>query len=151
MKSGENAQTTWMMSENWFGDERAWLWCSCGSGGGDIPGRLPHPATPTSSMTVGSNRPSSSLLPLCIILSAYIEFSVFLLASSSFSFTFDFFFFLLVFDVRIFLVFHCMVHIPFIYLLELSRGKALNFGWCLFFIRLALKLARVREAWHHYH
>lgn len=35
---------------------------SCGSGGGNALGRLAHPATPTSSMTVGSSRLYSSLL-----------------------------------------------------------------------------------------
>lgn len=38
---------------------------SCGCGGGDTLGRLPHPATPAFSMAVGSSGLCSSLAPLC--------------------------------------------------------------------------------------
>ena len=48
---------------------------------------------------------SPSLLLMCV-LSAEAKFSVFLLASSSFPFDF---FFLFIFDVRIFIVFHCKI------------------------------------------
>lgn len=79
------------------------------------PGRLLCPATPASFLSVGSGRPLSSLQSLCMIVSACIEFSF----SSGFLFLFlyfSFFFPLLVFDVRVFIDFHCMAHIPFIYL-----------------------------------
>lgn len=97
------------------GMAQLWLW------GRWVPGRLPHPATPTSSMTVGSNRPRSSLPPLCIILPAYIEFSVFLLASSSFSF--DFFFFPVRFWCQDIYSFSLYGSHTIIYLLVLFRGK----------------------------
>jgi hypothetical protein len=70
--------------ENW-GVAQLWLWWRWGSG------ETSPPTYTASSLIVGSNRPYSSLLPLCIILSAYIEFSVFILASSSSSLLLIFF------------------------------------------------------------
>lgn len=67
---------------------------------GEALGRLPHPGH---THVCGKQQTIHSLTALCIILFAYIEFTVFLMASSSFSFTLDFF--LLVFDVRIFIDF----------------------------------------------
>lgn len=92
-------------------------------------GRRLRPATPASFLSVGSGS-AQFLTPLWMTVSACTEFSF----SSGFLFLFlSFrFFFLLVFDVRVFIVFYCMVHIPFIYLLENSRGNALNFWWYLF-------------------
>ena len=77
------------------------------------PGRFLCPATPISFLSVGSGRPQ--FLTVSVRLCLPVLSSVFLLASSSFSFTLVFFF-LLVFDVRVFIDFHCMAHIPFIYL-----------------------------------
>lgn len=99
--------------ENHFEVERAHAWPAVALGEVRPPGRLLRPATPASFLSVGSGRPLSSLQPL-VRLCLPILSSVCLLASSSFSFTLVFFF-LLVFDVRVFIVFHSMAHIPFIH------------------------------------
>lgn len=103
------------------------------------PGRLFCPATPASFLSVGSGRPLSSLQSLCMIVSAYIEFSF----SSGFLFLFlyfsFFFFFLLVFDVRVFIDFHCMAHIPFIYLHKPLRYFLMPF-MCLHILLICLPM-----------